>query len=337
MSKLQQVFWNPVDRRPRALWRLALFVLLLAAAGLALFSLQRYFPGANPGAGLSDAGSIAERRLARELVVVVVGSLAWVLPTLFAARFFDRRPVSDLGLQFTAAWWRDLSFGLVLGALLMFLVFVVELALGWITIKGTFYTRLSLSFWAALVWPLTLFLMVGIYEELMVRGYLMKNLAEGLSFNPLGRKLPTLLALLISAAVFGLLHAANPGGSAVSTFYLFLAGLMLGLPYLLTDELAIPIGLHITWNIFQGNVFGFPVSGTAANYTTFIAVEQGGPDLWTGGAFGPEAGLLGVAAMIVGSFLIVWWVRRTRGAVGFCQSVAAYQPRIPAAVGIADQ
>ncbi len=328
MSKLQQLFWNPVDGRPRALWRLVLFVLLLAAAGLALFSLQSSLPGAGQGSAMSDAGSVAQRRLVRELVFVVLGALAWVLPTLFAARFFDRRPVSDLGLQFTAAWWRDLCFGLVLGALLMCLVFLVELALGWITIKGTFYTRLPLPFWTALAWPLTLFLMVGIYEELMVRGYLLKNLAEGFSFSPLGRKLAMLLALLISAAVFGLLHAGNPSASAVSTVYLCLAGLLLGLPFLLTNELAIPIGLHITWNFFQGNVFGLPVSGTTVNLTTFIAVEQGGPEQWTGGAFGPEAGLIGVAAMAVGTLLIVWWVKRTRGTVAFCSPVAEYQPRI---------
>ncbi len=333
MSKLQQLFWNPVDRRPRALWRLVLYVLLLAAAGLALFSLQGLLPGAGQESAMSDAGSAAQRRLGRELAIVVLGALAWVLPTLFAARFFDRRPVSDLGLQFTAAWWRDLCFGLVLGGLLMLMVFLVELALGWITIKSTFYTRLPLPFWTALAWPLTLFLMVGIYEELMVRGYLMKNLAEGLSFNPLGRKLAMLLALLISAAVFGLLHAGNPSASAVSTFYLCLAGLLLGLPYLLTDELAIPIGLHITWNFFQGNVFGLPVSGTTANLTTFIAVEQGGPELWTGGVFGPEAGLIGVAAMAVGTLLIVWWVKRTRGTVGFRSSVAEYQPRISVPAG----
>ena len=106
---------------------------------------------------------------------------------------------------------------------------------------------------------------------------------------------------------------------------LFLAGLFLGLPFLPTDQLAMPIGIHITWNFFQGNVFGFPVSGTSNNETTFIAVQQSGPDLWTGGAFGPEAGLLGLAAIVVGSLLIVWWVQCTRGSVGFALAVADYQ------------
>ena len=269
--------------------------------------------------------------LANDLIVVALSALAIVAVTLFAARFLDRRPISDLGLQFTSGWRRDLGFGLFLGALLMLLIFLVELALGWITIQDVFYTRLPYPFSMALVSPLVLFLLVGIYEELMVRGYVMKNLAEGLSFHPLGGKAGMLLGLLLSSALFGLFHAGNPNASPVSTVYLFLAGLFLGLPVLLTDQLAIPIGIHITWNFFQGNVFGFPVSGTSTNSTTFISVHQGGPDLWTGGAFGPEAGLLGIAAMLVGVILIVWWVKRTRGRAGFCLSVAEYTPPFPVA------
>ena len=258
MKRISRPFWNPSDRRPRALWRLLLYVLLLAATGMALSAFLENLLGVSLESALSDGGLISEGSLGRELGSMVFGALAIVLPTLFAARFFDRRPVSDLGLRFAVSWWRDLCFGLFLGALLMLLIFLVELALGWITIEKGFYNRLPYPFWVALFSPLTLFLLVGIYEELMVRGYIMKNLAEGLSIHPLGGRVGMLLALLLSSALFGLLHARNPNASTLSTFGLFLAGLLLGLPVLLTDELAIPIGLHITWNFFQGNVFRLP-------------------------------------------------------------------------------
>ncbi len=87
---------------------------------------------------------------------------------------------------------------------------------------------------------------------------------------------------------------------------------MLAAGYVLTGELAVPIGPHTTWNLFQGGVYGFPVSGLGVD-VSLIAVEVTGPRWVTGGAFGPEAGLLGVCAMVLGTAAIVAWVRWQTG------------------------
>ena len=142
----------------------------------------------------------------------------------------------------------------------------------------------------------------------------MKNLSEGLNFGANGSKRAIMIAWILSSIVFGLFHLDNSNASFVSTSNIVVGGLLLGFGYILTGELAIPIGLHITWNFFQGNVFGFPVSGNTIplEVATFFKIDQTGPELWTGGKFGPEAGLLGLGAMLVGMILIVAWVRFRR-------------------------
>jgi uncharacterized protein len=98
----------------------------------------------------------------------------------------------------------------------------------------------------------------------------------------------------------------------------------------LTGRLGLPIGIHITWNFFQGNVFGFPVSGNVFQAATFLAINQTGPRLWTGGAFGPEAGLIGLIAISLGSVLTVIWVQARYHRVRLYTPLAVYnQPRRP--------
>lgn len=106
---------------------------------------------------------------------------------------------------------------------------------------------------------------------------------------------------------------------------LLLDGLFLGLGFILTGELAIPIGLHIAWNFAQGYVFGFPVSGADENLS-LIATQQTGPIAWTGGAYGPEGGLMGVFALLLGMLLVYGWMRWTRHGVSVQSRLAEYLP-----------
>jgi membrane protease YdiL (CAAX protease family) len=336
IKKVLSIFWNGEQRRLRAFWRLGLhiafmmvltlaFVVIPVIASTALITAAReagLIPATFPGSikpAMVDLLSIGAE------LMTIVGA------TWLAGLFPDRRRFSDFGVHLNLSWWIDFGFGLALGAVLMGLIFVVEAGAGWVTSTGTmqsppydlpFGASLpALSFGVAILIALLRFVGVGISEEFLSRGYHLKNLAEGFNFRPFGPKGAIIVAALLSSAVFGVLHAANPSASFISTFNIFLAGLFLALGYLLTGELAIPIGLHITWNFFQGNVFGFPVSGTDAG-ATFIAIEQGGNDLITGGAFGPEAGLIGIAAMVLGSILTILWVRVRYGRVGIREKLA---------------
>jgi membrane protease YdiL (CAAX protease family) len=250
---------------------------------------------------------------------------AVLLAALIVARFVDRRPLPDWGFHIDRRWWLDMLFGMALGAVLMGAIFTIEWWFGWVDVTGFWSAPPGVPFAAAILAPLTLAIVVSIAEELLARGNQLTNFAEGFRF--LGLRWSILLAWATSSIIFGLLHVSNPNSSWLSTGYLAFYGAFLGIGYVLTGELALPIGLHFTWNFVQGSVFGFPVSGRPLYMVSVLDTQQAGPDLWTGGAFGPEAGLLGLFAGMIGIGAIVLWVRFHARVISFDRLAANLAPR----------
>jgi len=337
MQALVRIFWNAEQRRLRAFWRLAAqalawFILLLImqiAVGVVM-GIVALATGSLTPEQLADPQVLQEVFLGSPVVLLGLQALSLLISLLtvwLAGRFLDRRRFSGFGFHFSRNWWVDFAFGLALGTVLMGLIFLAESLAGWVTISGTFVTtQEGWLFPLAILIPVVMFVMVGISEELFSRGYQLTNLAEGFRGMKVSPGWAVVLATLVSSAVFGALHISNPNATLISTLNIMLAGVLLAMGYILTGELAIPIGLHISWNFVQGNVFGFPVSGGSTHAATFIAIQQGGPDLWTGGAFGPEAGLVGVLAMLIGIALTVGWVRLRYGRVALHTALAEYTP-----------
>ncbi len=304
------IFWHHQEKRLRMFWRLLIFSLLL-------FGLMLLFSTLSGVVNFTNASSM----LAFVILLAVLSAL------LIAGKWIDRREISGFGLQLSKAWWQDFGFGLVLGALLMGLIFLAAWLTRNLQITG-YFQKVTLN--TPFIWQfldaLFFFICVGIYEELILRGYLLINLAEGLKFNWLGKKAALITALVISSLIFGVLHSVNPNASWISTLTISLAGVFLGLGLVLTGRLGISIGLHITWNFFQGNVFGFPVSGSRFG-VSLIETELKGPVWLTGGAFGPEAGVLGLLAMLIGCMLILLWVRR-QGKLALKKELTDFDPKV---------
>lgn len=318
-NTIKRIFWNRDQKRLRALWRLSLhtFLSLLLTS---LFSVGLLFVAAvfdiATGTSLPDvlAGTGPIRLMDSPWVNLVIAPLATFLgvlsATFLAGRWFDRRRFFQFGLSFSKGWWLDFAFGLGLGAVLMGLVFLAAWLSGNLEVTGFFEVDgQEVNFVLGFVQALVFFVFVGVYEELLSRGYHLVNLAEGFNLPVLRERGALLLAYAVSSLAFGVLHLGNPNATWVSALNISLAGILLGLGMVLTGSLAIPIGLHITWNFFQGNVFGFAVSGVHTG-ATLIGTEAIGPAWLTGGDFGPEGGLLGFLAMLIGGVLILLYVRR---------------------------
>jgi CAAX protease family protein len=318
LHPLTRVFWNPGEHRLRAFLRLVLFVVLvlLLEFGAATLIIRAY----GPEAIQADFNV---------LTILLGGVVPITLAVFIAVRLLDRRPARELGIVPETGFWTDLGFGLLLGAGVQTLIFLVEYEAGWLVVTGFRYTETPVgSFTVGFGGVTIVFVAVGFYEELLSRAYLLRNIAQGLAGRLLSPAGALLAATAVSSAIFGALHLPNPNASLVSTFNIALAGVALALPYILTGRLAGSVGLHITWNLFQGAVYGFPVSGMGIPVTA-IAIRQTGPVVWTGGAFGPEGGLIGLLAFVLIGVLIVLRERVKKGRVSLETALAVPRPGVP--------
>ena len=133
----------------------------------------------------------------------------------------------------------------------------------------------------------------GIGEEIVMRGVLFRIVEEGCG---------TWIAVAVSALFFGGAHIFNPGATLWSSAAIAIeAGVMLALLYHVTRSLWACMGLHASWNIMQGTVYGIPVSGGAAD--GWLVSYRTGPAWLSGGAFGAEASV--VALLVCSLFTAV--------------------------------
>lgn len=328
MSGVRGLFWNGAEARLRAPWRVGATLSLVLLAAVVVAPVARLLTGLDaPGSGW-DLVVLAGAFLG--LSVAVVG-LAWVI---------DRRYTRDLGVALGGRWYRDCVAGLVVGGAMATAVVAVLLATGTASVAGTVTGReaqLTVTgvgpLASAGLWAL-FYAGAATLEEVAVRGYLLVNAAEGLS-GRLGRRRGVFGAVAVTAGLFGILHASNPGGTALGLLNITLAGLLLGGTYALTGRLALAVGIHAAWNFAVGAVYGLPVSGLETSSALF-AVEPDGPRVLTGGAFGPEGGAVMLAALAVGAGLVVLWVRRSEGALFLQTHIAEPDLRERPAVQRAD-
>lgn len=252
------------------------------------------------------------------LASVILGVMGYALLQFLALADNDLHPIAitlavaavlglyALGVKLMEGHWpRDLGLGKLLphtmlgwliGFVYMTLVSSTIVALGNATVdvRGTV--------WEEICWWLLVFLTVAVGEEMIFRGIIFRQIDE---------RWNTRTALIVSALLFGFIHLPNNGATWWSSLAIAIeAGLMLGAAYKWSGSLWLPIGIHWAWNFTQGNVFGASVSGNVAG-GSLLEIQVNGPDIITGGDFGPEASIVAVTLGIIYTLVFLFtWNRR---------------------------
>lgn len=292
-------FWNHSEGRPRALWRIigALAVVLVA-----------------PGLIYSQTVQPLELHfLVAGLAANALYTAAAVLVLVTWARHVDRRPLRAYGLRIDRRWLTMLGVGALVGMIGWGGALATDLLLGWAAVEVLFSAgESSLPLAVGLAVGLAQFTFVGIWEELVFRGLLMRNAIEGLDLPGVTRRWALVGGWVFSSVLFGALHY-DQAGSMLALGFWILAGLVLGMAYLLTDELAVPIGLHVAFDVSANHLWGLAAAAPddrVAEIPMVVRPEFTGPERFVG-----IAGLVNTAwvlAIGVAVVAIVWRVTGTR-------------------------
>ena len=287
---LHVVFFGPYGLRSG--WRLLVFAalflfFLFCIAGMALFLARLASPSPSQSAALSPGAVIVQ-----EVILLLT-----LFITLLTISRFENRSLDSYGLPFHRAFRSAFWSGALLG-----FVALTALLLAIQALHGFYFGSVALSgkrlvYYAAL-WALT-FIMVGILEEYLSRGYMQFVLTRGMGFW---------LASIVTSLLFAALHIPfNKNESVIGLIAVFAVGLFFCLTLRRTGDLWFAVGFHASWDYAQSFVYGVPDSGQLAVGHLFKSQLQQSPAWLTGGSAGPEGSVLvfadiALAALVVARF-----------------------------------
>ena len=228
----------------------------------------------------------------QEIVLILTPILSW--------KVLFKKDLSLIGLKaLNKKEVKNLILGLVMGIAAITLAFIlIIISKSGVLVNSLLEPRFSLS----LVVYFILFIFVGFAEELLSRGYIIGAM-EVSSNNKL-------FAVMVSAVIFSLMHYGNNGFSLIPFLNIFLVGILFGFMYVKTKSIWLSTGFHITWNFFQGCIYGMPVSGitTPKLYEmTFV-----GNSILNGGTFGPEGGLIVTMVIILMLVSLIFLIKNKK-------------------------
>jgi uncharacterized protein len=234
-----------------------------------------------------------------EMIALTVPPLvAAAVSSALAMAIFESRKLGDTGLAWDDGALRNLSIGVGLGVISAALAVLPAVALG--LAHYHYSANADVSWRGALFTPVLLFC-GALGEEIAFRGFTLQYLMRGY-----GRW----AAIVGTGALFGVLHAGNPGATTMSTINTAGFGIVFGAAVLRSRDLWLPAGIHFAWNTALP-FLGAGLSGLTIKVTGYELIWNAG-DAWSGGSYGPEASAI-TSVVIVLLLVAIWKVPVTHG------------------------
>jgi membrane protease YdiL (CAAX protease family) len=289
------IFFNSMGRL-RSGWRFSIFVVLYLLFGIMVGGAVRVL-------FQMALGSAADAFFRSNLGWIVQGLILFTTAAVvgwICLRLLEDLPWRALGWAFHRGWLRDLLTGSLVGSLSLVLAAAIATAFGGFRFAfvagGMFAAVLQTLLISALI-----FILAAAAEEVLFRGYPLQTMT---------RAHLAWLGIALTSVPFALVHLDNPHAVPGFTFInTVLAGLWLGVAYLRTRSLWLPLGVHWAWNWTMGAILGLPVSGIESlTPAPLLRAVATGPHWLTGGSYGIEGGAACTIALLV-STIFIWRTR----------------------------
>ncbi len=296
----------------RAGWRLLIFLLLLVAFETVIrkifvhvSSIYRVLKAAQNGTITPQYEFLFEGALIAGLF------LSAVIMAKIEKRSFGSYGIPVRG-AFGKLFWQGVMWGLILESSEILGIY----ALHGFSFGGWALSGVALAKYAV-AWAFG-FLLVGIAEEFMFRGYAQITLADGIGFWP---------AAICWSLLFGALHLGNVGEGWPGAISVALFGLLCCFILRRTGNLWFAIGLHAAMDYAETFIYSVPDSGTLA-VGQLLHSSLHGPAWLTGGSIGPEGSALEFVIILATFGLVAWlYPARNAGAKGGTRTPTGYPAR----------
>ncbi|AEW20767.1 CAAX amino terminal protease family protein [Tannerella forsythia 92A2] len=247
---------------------------------------------------LKDANVPGDSAMDTEKLIILFSCALSALVVVLYCRFAEGRSLFSMGFVRKDAWIHYLK-GIAVGFVFFSTVYLTLIATGSVTFDGL-NSKASLAMLLLFFFG---FVIQGAQEEILTRGYFMMSLST---------RLPAIAAILISSFTFSVLHLFNSGFGLLAFVNLVLYGVFLAVYMLKTGNIWGVCAIHSVWNFSQGNLYGMPVSGMNIMETSlFSSSLVEGKEWLSGGAFGPEGGVITSAVSILAIVLTLLLGKRS--------------------------